>query len=75
MTFQTFKPQFAVARDVVDYKKTYLERAPRAVRNRFDHRIRIAALITPPQWVRSSGCCWATPKIEFDSLGSRSVTP
>jgi hypothetical protein len=76
MTFQTFKSQFAVARDVVGYKNTYLERAAGAVRNRFGHRVRIAALITPPQGSDlRARLLLGHPKLEVRYLGSRSVTP
>jgi hypothetical protein len=50
MTFQAFKAQFAMARDVVRLKTTQLERNRRSEGDRVGHGIGIAALIPGPQW-------------------------
>jgi len=54
MIFQTFKSHFAIAHDIVGFKKTYRERMPRSTRDGLGHRSRRAALITALQRATSS---------------------
>jgi hypothetical protein len=49
MSFQTFKAQFAIARNIVHFKTAQLERTRRGGGDRLGHGIRIAALIQGPQ--------------------------
>jgi hypothetical protein len=51
MTFQSFKAQFAIACDIVGFKRPHLERIYRRVR-RHGHGIPVAGLAQDPLWLK-----------------------